>query len=78
MIHLAGLEHNRWVAAVAQIYNYGPMPIDDYVGPKSDFVSKTPDYTLHVCMLSNEGLKCLRKAMIKKDASKSKKAWNLT
>ena len=81
MKHLAGLEHNRWVAAVAQIYNYGPMPIDDYIGPKYDFNSKTADYTLHVCMLSNAGLKCLRNAILreyKEDASKQKKAWNLT
>ena len=81
MKHLAGLEHNRWVAAVSQIYNYGPMPIDDYVGPKYNFNSKTPDYTLHVCMLSNAGLKCLRDAIIRKykgDEAKENKAWNLT
>ena len=78
MKHLAALEHNRWVAAVSQIYNYGPMPIDEFVGKKYNFASKTPDLTLHVCMLSNAGLEVLRNAMVRKDKTQLENSWNLT
>lgn len=77
MKKLAGLEHNRWVAAVSNIYGYGQMSVDVFLKNK-DLQSKTPDRTLHVCMLSNEGLEILRNKTIKKYPDKEGKAWNLT
>lgn len=79
---LAALEHNRWVAAVAQIYNYGQMSID-YFANINKFKTKTEDNTLHVCMLSNEGLRVFRNAIITSEKYKNKedkiaKLWKIT
>lgn len=78
MRHLAGLEHNRWVAAVSQIYKYSQMPVDEFVSEENQFSSKTKDGTAHVCMISNEGLKVLREIYQKEAPNKIEDSWNLT
>ena len=82
MKKLAALEHNRWVAEVSHIYNYGQMSIDDFANPwKYNFATKTKDYTLHVCMLSNLGLRIMRERLLEKykgDEKKEDKIWNIT
>ena len=78
MLHLAGLEHNRWMAAVLQIYKYSQMPVDEFVSEENKFNSKTKDGTAHVCMISNEGLKVLRKIYQKESPTSIEESWNLT
>ena len=58
IVKLANLEHNRWMAANYMISKSRPMDIETYLKGKPD-KTKSNEQTVHVCMITNEGLRVL-------------------
>ena len=53
IMHLAGLEHNRWLATSYVIHKYGQLEKEEFI---KLFSTKAKEKTLNVCMTTNDGL----------------------
>ena len=69
MMHLAGLEHNRWMATAYVINKYSQLEKDTFT---SVFETKAKEKTLNVCMTTNDGIHKLYEYGISKGWDRAK------